>query len=444
MTDATVMSGVAAAPAEPVVPGVAGPKRLGWLLAVVFFGGFALWSATMPLERAALSGGSLVVEGSRRQVQHLEGGIVRKILVREGSLVEAGQPLLQLDPTIARTQFDQLRAQIIATEAQIARLRAEAEELGTFVAPDLTESEAVDPRIATEIGTQRRIFDLRRRALTDQRELLGQRNRQSREEIGGLRAEITGQDRQLELIDREIATVRGLLERGLEREPRLLALERNRAEIVGARGQNVARIARSEQAIVENEMRALDLSVQTASEAAQKLRDEEVRLSDLRDRLRAVVDVLDRLTITSPVTGKVVNLKVFTERGVINPRETLMEVVPRDDRLVVDAQILPADADVVRIGATARIRFTSLPQRSTPVLNGAVEEMAADRQVDPRTGATYYTARIALGAGEIERLGTALYPGQPVEVTVNAGEHTLIDYLFQPLAAWRFRAMKER
>jgi HlyD family type I secretion membrane fusion protein len=420
----------------------AGPILLGHLLIVGFFGLFTLWAVWAPLERAAMATGSVVVEGSRRQIQHLEGGIVERILVHEGALVEAGQPVILLDATVPRTQVAQLAAQLAASEAQIARLRAEAENADA-IAPHPAD-EALSPEAAALVASQGRIFELRRDAMRSQIELLGQRSRQSREEILGLRAEIVGQDRQLELIDREIATVRGLLERGLEREPRLLALERTRAEVVGARAQNFARIARVEQVIVENDMRALDLGVQTMSEAAQKLRDEEVRAAELRDRLHVARDAATRTTITAPVSGKVVNLKVFTERGTINPRESVMEIVPRGERLVIDAQIQPGDVDILKIGAPVRVRFSSLPQRDTPVVDGRLDDVAADRQSDPRSGASFYTARISLPPAQIERLGAPVVPGMPVEVTVNAGARSLVEYLLMPLAAWHFRAMKER
>lgn len=429
--------------AEPTVDvRFAGPVMLGHALVIGFFGLFALWAWLAPLERAALAPGVVVVEGSKRQIQHLEGGIVDKILVHEGAQVEVGQPLIRLDATVARTQAEQLQAQLAATEAQVMRLRAEA-EAADEMAP-LPDSVAGAAEVSPLVASQWRIFELRRGAIRSQVELLGQRSRQSREEILGLRAEIVGQDRQIELIDREIGTVKTLLERGLEREPRLLGLERSRAEIVGARAQNTSRIARAEQAIVENEMRAVDLKVQMTSDAAQKLRDEEVRAADLRDRHRVALDASQRTTLTAPVAGKVVNLKVFTERGVINPRESVMEIVPRGERMVVDAQIPPTEVDTLQIGAPVRVRFSSLPQRSTPVVEGRLEDVAGDRQSDPRSGATYYTARITLAPEQVERLGTAIFPGMPVEVTVNAGSRSLVEYLFMPLAAWHFRAMKER
>jgi HlyD family type I secretion membrane fusion protein len=420
------------------------PVIIGTLAVAVFFGGFLAFSWGVPLHRAAMASGQVVVEGSRRQVQHLEGGIVADILVREGQMVQAGEPVVRLDMTPARAQADNMRAQLLGTEAQMARLAAEAEWRDTVTFPKSLVDRARASDDQDVLDRQARIFRLRRDALLSQMSLLQQRTRQIEEEIAGTRGEIASQDRQLQLIQRELDDVRVLHGRGLERLPRLLALERAMAEIEGQRAQNVGRIARAEQAMVENEMRASDLRAQSMAEAAQRLRDEDLRAAELRERLRIAEDSLGRTTIPAPATGRVVNLRVFTRGGVIPPRESLMEIVPVGERLVVDAQLSPNDIDIAHVGADVDVRFVTLPQRTTPVLQGKLETVAADRQTDQRTGAAYYTARVVVSPEQMQRLGMEALPGMPVEISVKAGGRTLFDYLTQPLFHYAYRVFREK
>jgi HlyD family type I secretion membrane fusion protein len=420
------------------------PVLIGLMAIAVFFGGLFAFSYAVPLHRAALAPGQVVVEGSRRQVQHLEGGIIADILVREGSTVAAGDPVLRLDMTVGRAQVDMMRGQLLGTEAQMARLAAEAEWRTDVTFPtDLINrvQDTADPEL---LDRQARIFQLRREAVASQVSLLEQRSRQIQEEVAGTRAEIVAQDKQIALIQREIGDVRMLLDRGLERTPRLLALERAMAEIEGKRAQNVAAIARAEQSTVENLMRANDLKAQFVADAAQRLRDEELRATDLRERLRVAETSLERMTILAPVGGRVVNLRVFTIGGVIPPRESLMEIVPVDERLVIDAMLSPNDIDVAHVGADVDVRFSTLPQRTTPVLSGRLETIAADRQADQRTGAVFYTARVIVSPEELKRLNVDALPGMPVEISVKAGARTVFDYLLQPLFHYAFRVFREK
>ncbi len=420
------------------------PVTIGFAAIAVFFGGLFAFSYAVPLHRAALAPGQVVVEGSRRQVQHLEGGIIADILVREGAKVNAGDPVVRLDTTISRAQVDMMRGQLLGTEAQMARLAAEAEWRTDITFPADLEKRVKATSDPDLLDRQARIFTLRREAVASQVSLLQQRSRQIQEEVAGTRAEIAAQDKQIALIQREINDVRGLLERGLERTPRLLALERGMAEIEGRRAQNVAAIARAEQATVENLMRANDLKAQFVADAAQKLRDEDLRAADLRERLRVAADSLERTTILAPVGGRVVNLRVFTIGGVIPPRESLMEIVPGDDRLVIDAMLSPNDIDIAQVGADVDVRFSTLPQRTTPVLVGKVETIAADRQADQRTGAVFYTARVVVSPEEMKRLQAEALPGMPVEISVKAGARTVFDYLLQPLFHYAFRVFREK
>jgi HlyD family type I secretion membrane fusion protein len=426
-------------------PGTRWPILVCSIACGLFFAVLLGWSWFVPLERAILAPGSVVIEGARRQVQHLEGGIVGRIMVKEGTVVVAGQTVLVLDTTVSATQVELLRNQWASYVAQVARLKAEIEDGRQPDFPGrLLNSALVAPEVSKIIEGQLRLFEHRREALMTSLALLGERNGQIEKEIAGLQAEVAAQDRQLELISQELNAVEQLVARGLERTPRLLLLQRQQAEIDGAKAQNLARVARAGLTINENNLKKIDLKNQFRADASQKLQDEEGRLADTSDKLKVAEDTLRRATLRAPVGGKVLNLRAFTEGGVINAREPVMEIVPLEERLVIDAHVTPNDIDPVRKGAKVKVRFPSLPSREVPIIEGHLEDFSADRQTDNRTGTSFYTARVLVEPTEFERLGRPIYPGIPAEVTILAGSRSLLNYLFEPLFGWYWRAMREK
>lgn len=429
-------------PATPALR-VARPLLLALGASLLFFGGFGAWSVLAPLQSAAIAPGVVVVDTNRKAVQHLEGGVVERLLVQEGDTVAQGQLLLRLDQVQVRATVERLRGQLHGALALQARLRAERDELAEIeFAPELA-GQAGDPAVIDAIRSELRIFEARREQVESQTRILRQRNAQVAEEIRGINDEIKAQDRQLRLIREEQIGVEALVDKGLERKPRLLALQRQSADIEGQRAQNVARIARGQQAIGENDMRVLDLKAQVLSEAAQKLRDEEARILDTRERLRGAEDILQRTEIRAPAAGRVQGLRVFTVGGVVPPRETLMEIVPADEKLVVEAQMSPGDIDLVHPGLPVELRFTSFNQRNTPAIDGRVLNVSADRMSDQRTGASFYQLRIAVdGIGALPE-SLRLYPGMPVEAMVRTGSQTMFAYLSRPILDSMNRALRE-
>lgn len=423
---------------------VGGPIAFGIIVFGLFFGGLGAWGALAPLESAAIAPGFVVVQGNRKQVQHLEGGIVADILVEEGSYVTAGQPLIYLDETQARASLGLLRSQLRASVALEARLIAERDDLAEIEFPDWLVKDITEAGATQILRGQERIFSARREAVESQTRILEQRTTQIKEEITGLRAEIRAQDRQLALIREEEASVKDLLEKGYERRPRLLALQRAIAELEGARAQNVARVARAKQNIGENELRAIDLRVQILNDAVQKLREEQNRIADLTERIRAAQDILERTTITAPVSGRVVNLQVFTRGGVITPRETVMDIVPQDDALMISAQVSPIDIDVVRAGLPVQLRFVALNRRVTPTLSGEVVTVSADRLTDERTGSNYFEALIAIDEDQVFADEIIISPGMPVDAMILTGEQTALAYLTKPIMGSINRALREQ
>ncbi len=423
--------------------GVRRPLLFAMALFIAFTGGFGAWSSLAPLESAAIAPGVVVVDTNRKAVQHLEGGVVSQLLAREGETVNAGQLLVLLDQTQARSAVDRLRAQLLASLALQARLRTERDQLADIVFPPELAATSGDSTVADLVRAERHVFETRRGQIEGQIRILRQRNAQVDEEIRGLVDEIRAEDLQLKLIREEMADVEALVTRGLERKPRLLALQRQAASIEGLRAQNVARIARNRQAIGENDMRVLDLQAQYLSESVQKLRDEEARIVETREKLRAAEDVLQRTEIRAPVAGRVQSLKVFTVGGVVPPRETIMEIVPADERLIVEARMSTADIDKMQAGLPVQLRFTAFNQRSTPSLDGKVLSVSADRMSEPQSGATFYLLRITVEQGASSPGGLNLYPGMPVEVTVKTGSQTVLAYLTKPLRDSMHRALRE-
>jgi len=415
----------------------------GIVICAVFFIGFVGWAATAPLDSAAVTPATIVVESSRKAVQHFDGGTVAKVLVHEGDKVTQGQPLVIMDDTSARASVDMLQSELDASLAMQARLLAERDRGEEIKFPQELLDRANDGQAAAIMSSQQRAFTAKRDAIESQTRILQQRNSQIDEEVKGLRGEIAAADRQLALIREEEKGVITLVEKGLERRPRLLQLQRQRAEIEGAQAQKYAGIARAAQTAGENDLKIIDLTVSVVTEAAQKLHDEQVRIGDLREKLRSAREVLDRTVMRAPTDGQVVNLKLFTPGGVVPPKDTVMEIVPDNDRLIAEAQVSPNDIDVVHAGLKVQLMLTALNQRSTPTVFGHVDTVSADRQSDPRTGNAYYTARITIDDGLDKLKGVQLYPGMPAEAMIVTGERTLMNYLTKPLFLGMKRGLRE-
>ncbi len=434
----------------PTAPGTPRPLRLGGLMLTgavgiaLFFGGFLGWAALAPLESAAIAPGVVSVFTNRKTVAHLEGGIVDEIHIRDGDRVEAGQLLIRLDALQPRTVLEQLRARYRAASAIEARLVAERDGAEDIAFPDRLLDEAADLRVATILTSQRKIFDSRRRALEGQTGILEQRIKQLSQEIVGLKGQIAAERTQLELIAEEREAVETLVEKGLAQKPRLLALKRNEAEIEGSRSRNMALVARAGQQITEARLRISELTTAQVNEVVAELREVQGQLFELEERLSAAEDVVRRTEIRAPLAGSIVGLRVFTKGGVVGPGEPLLDIVPKGDRLIVEAQVDPQDIDVVRPQLLAYVRLTAFNQRNMSPLRGEVLTVSADRMLDERDGRAYFVAQVELVDDPTEQLpNAALYPGMQAEVMIVTGKRTALDYFFLPLRRGFERAFRE-
>jgi HlyD family secretion protein/epimerase transport system membrane fusion protein len=361
-------------------------------------------------------------------------------------VVRVGDPLIVLEDVQARAGFDVLQARFHTLVATQARLLAEQAGAATVVFPDsLIRAATDDPTALEAMVAQRAMFDARAQALADRKAILGRRIEQLREEIAGLEAQIRADSRQIELIDEEIEGVEQLYRKGLERKARLLALERTRADIEGNRAERRARIARAEQAIGETDLQTIaqdTAMLEAANEEASRVQSE---LAEVEQRLVASRDVLERTLIPAPTGGTVVGLRFRTRGGVIRPGEPILEIVPRDEELLVDARIAPTDIDVVRAGLPARIVLPAFEQRHMPLIEGTVRRVAADAMTDAESGQRFFAVQVEVDGARLAALGPEirLAPGMPAEVYITTGERTLLDYLLSPLYASLRRAFRE-
>ncbi len=424
--------------------GIARPVSIGVAVVVAFFGGIGGWAAVATLESAAIAPGVVTVASNRKTVQHLEGGIVGEILVRDGDEVTAGQVLIRLDETRPRATLDLLRGRRRAAAALEARLVAERDGDDSVRFPDWLLDEGDDPEVRAVVEGEISIFEARARTLASRVAVLGQRIAQFGEEITGLEGQLAAEDTQLALIAEEMAAVEVLLEKGLERKPRLLALQRRAAEIEGSRSANLAAIARARQNIGEARLRISELETARINDVVERLRETQNALFDLSERLNAATDVMRRTEIRAAQDGTIVNLQVHTPGGVIVPGAPLLDIVPSEDALIIEARVDPRDIDVVHWGLPARVRLTAYNQRDVVPMDGRVVSVSADSIIDERTGQAYYLARIKLYKDPSEIMkGVSLYPGMQAEVMIVTGERTVLEYILAPFSRSINRALRE-
>lgn len=405
----------------------------GNLLAFGFVVGLGTWSTYAPLESAAIAVGTVESESSRKTIQHLEGGIIREILVTDGDVVRAGQTLISLEDTKARAEAQSLQGQLWEATAREARLQAEqhGEEQVSF--PAKLEKNA-SQSVADVLAGQQAIFETRRQVFQSQGAVNREKRSQVEKEIEGLRAQESAASRRIEIVRDEAAIVAVLVNKGLERRPRLMNLEREMADIEGRRGEIVAQISRAGQVINESQVTLLKLENDRQNEIAQSLREVQNQIFQIRERLQAADDQLSRTAVKAPLDGVVTDLRIHTPGGVIGAGAPLMDLVPRQDRLIVIARVRPEDIDVVRPGLSADVNLLPYNQRRVPRLHGTVTHVSADRLVDKRSDQPYYATKIRVqDPASIGLEGVQIVPGMPAQVFIKTGRGTVALYALKPL-----------
>jgi HlyD family secretion protein len=419
--------------------------RVGLVVLALLVGGVGGWAGTTDIAGAVVASGSVVVESNVKKVQHPAGGIVGQILVRDGDHVAANDLLMRLDDTITRANLAIVTKGLDELSSRKARLEAERDGLVTIRFPEALLSRSQNAEVEHVLMSERRLFELRSAARNGQREQLRQRIAQLEEEARGYAAQERAKVQEITFITIELKGARELWEKNLMPITKLTALEREAARLEGERAQLQATIAQTKGKVSEINLQIIQIDRDLSSEVGRELREIDAKIGEFVERKVAAEDQLKRIDIRSPQDGLVHQLAVHTVGGVVTAGEAILLIVPRTDKLTVEARVAPQDIDQVRLGQSAMLRFSAFNQRTTPEIKGTVNRVSADAVNDQRTGLTYYTVRIALPPEEVARLGNVtLLPGMPVEAFIQTAERKVLSYILKPLYDQMMRAFREK
>ncbi|PZO67159.1 MAG: HlyD family type I secretion periplasmic adaptor subunit [Paracoccus denitrificans] len=425
------------------VPEAYAPRRvwpvlsIGFVAIVLILGGFGAWATTTQIAGAVVAPGQVEVDQQRKIVQHLEGGVVARVLVRDGQTVNAGDVLIELDGAPMSRELAAQTARHRALIARQARLLAERAGAETLTFPsDRTDQAALEGETA--------LWQARRQSRVEALAQLSQQRMQAEKQLDAIAAQMNGIDAQFALISQELSAQRSLLAKGLTQSARVIALERDaaaltarRAELDAARAQSIARVA-------EIDIQHQRLDAQRREEVERDLRDLDAPLSEVELRMADLTARLSALEIRAPTSGVVYQLQVTTPKAVIRPAEPLMQIVPQDSAPIIAARIPLSGIDDIHAGQQVILRFSGLPNRTMPEIDGLLDRISADAVTDPTTRAQYYRAEITLPETERAKIGaTPIIPGMPVEVYVPTEARTPLTYLIKPLADYFRRAFRE-
>jgi HlyD family secretion protein len=433
---------------NPAVASAYAPLRASVIIIFTILCITLVFGVAAPMESAAIAHGTVAVLSKRKTVQHLEGGIIKRILVEDGQRVIEGQPLIEISDVASKANRGIVQKELWIERAAELRLTALQNNNSHITFPEDMNAAAKDAtELAQTMQTQAELFTTQREAQLGKLNSLKQRIAQSREEIVGLQAQIKSAESQLVYINEELGAIRPLVKEGLATKPRLLALERQAEELHGIRGQNIALIAKAKQVISGAEMDVINQINDFATRNAEELRDVRARIADSEEKLRAVTDVMERTVVLAPTEGIVTGLKFHTIGGVVAPGAPILDIVPQNDLLVLEVQIKPIDIDVVKSGLDARIIFSAYKSRRMPLFYGKVTKVSADAFTEQQgvQAVSYYTARVEVDGEQLKHLGTPmnLYPGMPADVYIRTGSRSFLGYLFEPITDSMDRAFKE-
>lgn len=420
------------------------PARRGFGVVLLTFGVFGGWAGLASVDGAVIAAGSIVVESDRKTVQHLEGGIVKDLMVTGAAHVEQGQVLLRLDSTQERAREEIARSAVYSAFAEEARLQAEAEGSDKITFPTELVQKSSDPSAQRAIGDQKRRFEERRVARKIEISILEERIGQSQRQIQGNVAQSKGARTQLDSITQEYTKLKPLVDQGIVPFARVATLERSKADLEGRVGAYDADIARFGRTIDETRLQINQVGQKVLEEATAKLADTRAQLADAREKWRVAAEVLARMEVRAPRSGRIVNLKVHTIGAVVRPGDVLMEIVPDNDVLVVAAKVSSLDINHVQIGLPTEVRLPSFKARSTPIAVGEVLSIAADAVRDEATHQPYYEVKVSVEVKNFpEKIREKLKPGMVADVLIATGERTVLAYLTQPMTDAIRRGMRE-
>jgi HlyD family type I secretion membrane fusion protein len=403
----------------------------GWLIIAIFFGGIGSWAATAPLNGAVVGNAVVKVEGNRKSVQHLDGGIVKELRVKEGDKVNAGDILVVLDETQARAEYDVLSQQYMVLRATEARLLTELDRGSELVMPEDLKTQ--DSYFKSVWNGQISQFESRRAAIEGQRSVIREKINQLGSQIIGAEAQVKAFTGQISSVRAEAKDIAPLVERGLIARPRILQLERTAFGLEGQIADANANIAKARQAIAEQQQQIAQLDNDRMADVTKDLRDTQAKMLEVIPKAMNAKAALGRMEIRSPYAGRVVALTVFSVGGVVQRGEKILDIVP-DDSLTIEAQIAVEDISDIRPNMRAEVHLTAYKQRIVPIIHGDVIQVSADRLTDPKTNNPYYVAFVRVDASELAAMpNIKLYPGMPATVMIPTVQRTALDYIVGPL-----------
>ncbi|WP_019867302.1 HlyD family type I secretion periplasmic adaptor subunit [Methylovulum miyakonense] len=412
-------------------------RRIGYVIVILIFGFFGAWSALAPLGSAALAPGSVTVEGYRKTVQHLEGGIIKALHVRDGDTVTKGQVLIELEDTSSRAQLETLRGQLFSALAREARLTAERDGMATVSYPELLKNEIQDPRAQEAIRVQDQSFTVRKHSRNGEINILQEQRRQLSAKIEGIKAQKNSRNSLVDSLSKDLVDFRAMLKEGYMEKQKVTELERRLTEAKGDEGDFTANIATAQTQISETSLKILQIEKEFQRQVIEELSKVQTELSELREKIQWLDDTVTRTVIKAPDAGMVLGLTVHTLGAVVPPGGHLLDIVPQQEKLLIEAQVSPIDIDRVHIGQTTEIRFSAFKSAKTPKVSGRLIALSADRLSDEKKEVSYYLARVEVdqeGLKELTGRGLILLPGMPAEVLINTGDRTFLEYLMQPLS----------
>ncbi|MDX1810788.1 MAG: HlyD family type I secretion periplasmic adaptor subunit [Gammaproteobacteria bacterium] len=416
----------------------------GFLILILGFGGFGAWATLAPIKSGAMAGGEIKLAGERKTIQHLEGGIIKELLVKEGDFVEKGQVILRLEGAQAKALLENQQSEYYSLIAREARLKAVRDGSETIQFPKLILDMRQEPDIQELMQREINLFEASRTQLHDQLKVLSQWIDQSKEEIKGLEFQKRAAEFQLTQLKEEILAAEDLFKEGYYEKTKLQKLKSDAAGLKGKIGELETYVARAQQKITETDLRAITLKDQQVQGAVSELSALHSSVLKTGEKMQAAKDIVERLDVVSPRSGRIVTLHYHTPGGVITPSSPILDLVPDDEKLVVKAKINPIDIDVVFPGTQALVQLMAYSMRTTPPLPGTVLQVSADRLDDLAKGESYYYADVEVDKDALSNLADVkLYPGMPVSVQVVTGERTFLDYIISPIETGLRRALLE-
>ncbi|UWR24454.1 HlyD family type I secretion periplasmic adaptor subunit (plasmid) [Sulfitobacter sp. S190] len=422
------------------------PLFVGFTTIFVLVGALGAWAMRTEIAGAVVASGRIIVEKNRQAVQHPDGGVIQDIMIQEGDVVEEGQVLISIDPSLQESELSIVEGQLVEIRARRGRLEAEQNDATEIVFDaELLEKAATTPEVARVVESQRQLFEARKETLEKAVNQLQNQRVQLENQVTGIDAQMTALERQEELVKVETGNQESLLQQGLAQASRVLNLQREGARLSGQVGELTARRAQALERIAELSIEELQLYAQRREQAITRLSDLQINDRGLSEQRRSLIQQLERMEIRAPVAGIVYDMRVFGRRSVIRPAEPVLYLVPQNRPLVIEARVNPVNIDEVYMGQEVLLQFSSFDMRDTPDLYGAVTQLSADAFTDEQSGAPFYRVEINMPEEEAAKLAgdQVLVPGMPVDAFIRTEDRTPAAYLLSPITRYFDKAFRD-